>query len=73
LLKSTQRYGSFDTQHDYILLKKFRPPLSQTKPTVAMHELSSLSAWIFDLQFLLNYFSESQAHRKQERPISFDI
>jgi hypothetical protein len=69
-LKSTQKDGYSDTQHDYILGKKISDPYL-VKPNLTLPEKSCFSAWIFDLEFFQKYFCASQAHRKPDPPRLF--
>jgi hypothetical protein len=41
------------------------------KPNLTLPEKSCLSAWILNIEFLKNYFCDSQAHCKQDQPRLF--
>jgi hypothetical protein len=62
-----QKDGSFDTRHDSILWKKFRPLLSQTYPNPAWTKLR-MDSWH---RILNKYFCASQAHCKYDPPRNF--
>jgi hypothetical protein len=49
--------------------------LCEVNPNLTLHKRSCASAWIFDLEFLQQYFWTSQAHRKQDirYPVIFYI
>jgi hypothetical protein len=55
LLKSTQKDGFLDTQHEIILCKIDSGPYFVT-PNLALPKQSCASAWIFNLEFWKTFF-----------------